>query len=306
MVFETTPVVQTLIFVTVTFVASCTRSTFGFGEALVAMPLLSLVLGVKSAVAVVALNSLVNATTILTGDRQAVEWSSAWRLVLASFLGIPLGVVGLDYVDEQLAKIGLGVLLISFSLYNLRRPWLPQLRGYSMTWLCGVLGGVLGGAFNTMGPPLVIYGTLRRWPATMFRTTLQSVFLPANLFICVNHYLHGMWTGQTFGFVIWSIPSIFLGAAVGRWIGRQIPAEKFTQLVYGLLLMIGCVLIVTAYSATRPESRQEPSSRDASGAAYSLPTPDEPSVRRLPGRIEWASFSSPYLAAVRPERRDSR
>jgi len=235
-----------MVFVVVTFVASCTRSTFGFGEALVAMPLLSLLLGVKAAVAVVALNSLVNATTILTGDRHAIEWSSVWRLVLASFIGIPLGAVGLDYVDEQVAKIALGGLLVTFSLYNLRRPWLPELRGFSVTWWCGLWGGILGGAFNTMGPPLVIYGTLRRWPATVFRTTLQSVFLPANLFICVNHFLHGMWTRQTFGFVLCSIPSIFLGAAVGRWIGRRIPADKFTQLVYGLLFLIGCILIASA------------------------------------------------------------
>ncbi len=240
------PLDQTIVFVVVTFVASCTRSTFGFGEALVAMPLLSLLLGVKSAVAVVALNSLVNATTILAGDRKAIEWSSAWRLVLASWIGIPLGVVGLNHVDEHLAKLGLGGLLVSCSLYHLRRPGLPELRGFSVTWWCGLWGGILGGAFNTMGPPLVIYGTLRRWPATVFRTTLQSVFLPANLFICMNHGLNGMWTRQTFGIVLCSIPSIFLGAAVGRWIGRRIPADKFTQLIYGLLLLMGCILVASA------------------------------------------------------------
>jgi len=43
------------------------------------------------------------------------------------------------------------------------------------------------------GPPLVVYGTLRRWPPDQFRATLQSYFLPASLAGLGGYWLAGLW-----------------------------------------------------------------------------------------------------------------
>ena len=44
------------------------------------------------------------------------------------------------------------------------------------------------------GPPLVIYGAMRRWSAQHFRATLQGYFLPASLVGMASFWAGGLWT----------------------------------------------------------------------------------------------------------------
>ena len=50
-------------------------------------------------------------------------------------------------------------------------------------WLIGsgFCSGILGGAYGMNGPPLAVYGSLRRWSPQHFRATLQGYFLPASI-----------------------------------------------------------------------------------------------------------------------------
>ncbi|MGE0758534.1 MAG: sulfite exporter TauE/SafE family protein, partial [Pirellulaceae bacterium] len=98
---EVTP---TWIVAAIVFVASLTRSTFGFGEALVAMPLLALLLDVKTATVLVAINSVANSLVILGTGHEATDWRSGWRLLVASVVGIPVGVFLLTRVPEGAVK----------------------------------------------------------------------------------------------------------------------------------------------------------------------------------------------------------
>jgi len=250
-----------LLIAAIVFVASLTRSTFGFGEALVAMPLLSLLVGVKAAAAIVAINSIINATAILSTDFRGIDKDSAWRLIATALVGIPFGVVALVYVDERVAKLLLAAVVIGFAIYNLRDPVLPEIRGRKSAFLAGWIAGVLGGAYNTMGPPLVIYGTLRRWTARTFRVTLQAVFLPGTLFICATHATLGLWTPVVFRGVLCGLPSILAAALVGRWINYRLSPRYFARLIFYLLLVVGGVLILsvlfpTPAATTVPESNQ--------------------------------------------------
>ena len=101
--------------VAILFAACLTRSTFGFGEALVAMPLLSMVIGIKDAAATVALTSIFNAVVILlTTKWKNIEWSAAGYMLLGVMSGIPLGVYILVNVSGSVVKLFLAALLISF------------------------------------------------------------------------------------------------------------------------------------------------------------------------------------------------
>jgi hypothetical protein len=81
----------------VLFGASLIRSVFGFGDALFAMPLMSFVVGVSTATPVMGLISLVIAVGVLLTYRRHVDISAVWRLVVASLIGIPVGVLMLNH-----------------------------------------------------------------------------------------------------------------------------------------------------------------------------------------------------------------
>jgi uncharacterized membrane protein YfcA len=75
----------------VVFLASLIRSAFGFGEALVAVPLLALLIPVEVAVPLAVALSVTVAGVILLQDWRHVHVGSAGRLVMATLAGIPLG-----------------------------------------------------------------------------------------------------------------------------------------------------------------------------------------------------------------------
>jgi hypothetical protein len=106
-----------LIIPAVFFVATTIRSTFGFGEALIAVPILALLLPVKVATPVAVLASITVALIVVLQDWRHVHARSAVRLVLSTLLGIPLGLLLLKRVPEPYVKFSLGVVILAFSLY---------------------------------------------------------------------------------------------------------------------------------------------------------------------------------------------
>src|SRR5438270_1814787 len=89
---------------TILFLATFIRSAFGFGEALVAVPLLALVLPVEVAAPVAVLMSITIAAVVVAQDWQEVHVGSAGWLVLSTLFGIPLGLLILKSVPEAAVK----------------------------------------------------------------------------------------------------------------------------------------------------------------------------------------------------------
>jgi uncharacterized protein len=173
--------VLTLIVVVVIFGATLIRSALGFGEALIAVPLLAFVLPVKVAAPIAVLVSITVATVVVAQDWRHVRLRSAVQLVLSSLIGIPLGLLLLHSVSEPIVKSALGVVVAGFAVFALRSRGQHELTDDRLAWLFGVSAGVLGGAYGMNGPPLVVYGAMRRWSPEQFRATLQGYFLPASV-----------------------------------------------------------------------------------------------------------------------------
>ncbi|MCK7483845.1 MAG: sulfite exporter TauE/SafE family protein [Candidatus Moduliflexus flocculans] len=166
--------------VAVIFASAFIRSAIGFGDAVVAMPLLAMVVGLKTASPLVAFMGPTISLMILAGSWRRIELRSAGRLIVASLLGIPVGIYGLARLPERPLKVVLGLLILLYGIFGLmkpkarisdEKPWVP--------WFVGWIAGVLGGAYSTNGPPVVAYGMLKGWPPEDFRATLSGL-LPAD------------------------------------------------------------------------------------------------------------------------------
>src|SRR6185369_5965046 len=96
----------------VIFLATLVRSIFGFGEALVAVPLLALFIPVEVAVPLATLVSITVAGVIIAQDWRRIHLGAAGWLVLATLFGIPLGLWLLAAVTEGIVKAILGALII--------------------------------------------------------------------------------------------------------------------------------------------------------------------------------------------------
>jgi hypothetical protein len=175
----------TIYVLTILFLATFIRSALGFGEALVAVPLLALVMPVQVAAPLSVLVSITVAVVVVIQDWHHVHLASARPLVISTLFGIPLGLLVLKYVSESAIKAALGAIIIVFSTYSLAGRNRSQLSNDRLAPLFGFAAGILGGAYGMNGPPLAVYGVLRRWTPAQFRCD------PARLFSGCQHRRNG-------------------------------------------------------------------------------------------------------------------
>jgi|Deesub1362A_J573_1020465.scaffolds.fasta_scaffold01587_3 hypothetical protein len=232
-----------LLVAVVFFLAGLLQSASGFGSALISMPLLAPVLGLGVAAPLVAMMGLALEAVLLAYYRAALGLRIVGRLVGAAMVGIPLGVLATRYIEERAALLVLGLLLVGYSLYALMPLRLPRLHSPLWALLAGFLAGVLGGAYNTAGPPVIIYGHFRRWPPSTFKANLQGFFLVVSAWVVLSHALAGNLTRPTLGFFTLGLGPLALGTALGLRLARHLDGERFRRLVAWLLLALGAQVL---------------------------------------------------------------
>lgn len=230
----------------VLFISSLVRSTFGFGDALIAMPLLALFVSIKIATPLVAMFAIIIAVSILWKEYKTIDFRSVRTLILFALVGIPFGLLFLKGAAESIIKIVLGIILILFALYNLFKPGLLHIKTERWAFVFGFISGMLGGAYNTNGPPIIIYGAMRKWQKERFRAMLQSVFLPTNAFIVIGHISAGLWTEEIINLFLYALPFVGIAIFLGTRLSKIIPTEKFVNYVYLLLIVLGALLFYSA------------------------------------------------------------
>jgi uncharacterized membrane protein YfcA len=236
---HTAPVV-----VAVFFAATLVRSTFGFGEALLAVPLLAFAVPVEVAAPVAVLVSITVAALVVARDWQHVQFRSAGRLLISTLFGLPIGLVLLRTVPESIVKLMLGAMVAGFSTWSLVRAHAHELKDDRLAWVFGWLAGVLGGAYGMNGPPLAVYGTMRRWPPAQFRATLQGYFLPASVLGLIGYWATGLWTPTVTRYYVVSLPAVVLAIVLSRWINRRLYGARFLVYVHAILVAVGATLVV--------------------------------------------------------------
>ena len=234
--------------VAILFAATLIRATFGFGDALVAMPLLALIMPLEIAAPLVAVVSAVIAAFVLGSDWRYASLGAVVGLLCGAVPGI---VAGLLLLDSNLPlpwmKGLLAGVVLAFSLWSLASPRTVMLRTDRLAAPCGLLAGVFSGAFNTPGPFLVMYGSLRGWSAREFRSTLQAWFLPTSLLVCAGHAMEGRLTQSPVpGLLAAAALPVLCATMLGTALSRRIDPRKYRLIVCLLLLVVGLVLLADA------------------------------------------------------------
>ncbi len=228
----------------IVFAAIFTQTVTGFGLALVSMPLLALVLPIQVAAPLVALFGLVAELLLLLRYRTALNVRAVAVLIGASVVGIPVGVYVLGEMDEGVVTAVLGVIVAAYALYALLGLRLPALSGRWWALLFGFVAGILGGAYNTSGPPVIIYGSCRRWPPLEFKSNLQGFFLVISLVVVVTHFFSGNITAVVWYNFFIAVPALLLALFAGFSLDTYIDAQRFRRIVLLFLVLLGFSLIL--------------------------------------------------------------
>ncbi len=226
--------------------AAFVQSVSGFGMALVASAALPLVMPLHEGIALVAVFNLFVCVVTLWHNRAAFSWSSAWPIALFMCLGIPIGFFFLHSADPAILIRVLGAVLVTIAIFDLR--FSPKADHHRMPgWAAaplGLLGGVVGGAFNVGGPPVVAYVYSQNWEKARNVAVLQTVFLCGGLTRNALMGPAGDYTRQLFLVLAWSAIPAALSIALGKWLLEKIPKQRLRTGVFLFVLAMGVKYLV--------------------------------------------------------------
>ncbi len=233
----TVPVLATV------FVASLMRSAFGFGEALIAVPILSFFIPLEVAVPFATLLSVTAALVVVLQDRDKIHIKGASILILSTLFGLPLGLFLLERTPVTIGKPILAIFIMSFALFFLFFRNKVELKNDKLACFFGFGAGVLGGLYGMNGPPLAVYGSFRRWSPQTFRATLQGYFLLASTIGMGGFWLSGLWVPAVTHYFLLSLPFSLGGIFLGRVVNQRLSARVFGSCLHVMLIVIALMLL---------------------------------------------------------------
>ncbi len=243
------PLILAVVFVV--FLGALTRTTFGFGEAVVSMPLLTLLpVNLHTSVSLMGLVGLTVASLTVTTGWRHINRRALIPLVFAALVGIPIGLAMVTVVPTKIITALLGIALIAYGIYSLTRHFLSSTetkdRLHHPLWglLFGFASGVFGSAYNFNGVPVAVYGSLRGWYPNKFRSTMQAYFFISGTLIVAGQGIDGIWNINMFTLYLFSMPAMIAAIIVGTILHQKIPIAKFQRYVFLLIATLGVVLFV--------------------------------------------------------------
>ncbi len=222
--------------------AGLLQGAVGFGFGLVAVALLSLVFDIRAASIMLAPASLAMNLYILVRLRGHLALARVVPMLVATVLGVPLGVWFLLRANPVVLHRVLGAILLIVVIQGLvpmlaRKRWHPVYLGVP----CGLFSGMMAGAFASGGPPAVAYVVSQRFDRYRYAATLQVVFATSAIIRIVLLGFGGIFTRQSLALAAAGT----VCAIAGAWGGLHLLRLQSDRRVKA------CVLVLLALLATK-------------------------------------------------------
>lgn len=231
----------------VAVLAGLVQGLAGFGSALVALPLLALMLPVQTVVPLMALTGVALSAFNLLHLHQSVRVAPILPLLGGYLIGTPIGLLLLSRAPAPVVLGLLGLTISGYALFAMagrqpERGWLREQR-----FAIGTVSGALGAAFSTNGPPVILHVAAHRdWDADRQKAALTLFFLVSGAITAAAHAASGLVTREILALWLLCLPALLGGTLVGIGLYRKLGAHDYRRLVYALVLVTGMVLALRA------------------------------------------------------------
>ena len=241
-----TPTPETLVLAALIILfAHIIKGATGFANALIAIPLLSLLFDIRFVVPMFLLFDFPSSGMIAYKHRADIRWKVVLMVASGLILGTIIGAYILIHLSNDLLKPIFGVVVIGFGLNLITRYHDPARSGLHPRWgiLSGLLGGTTGGLFGMDGPILVMYLS-RILGKTSFRATLTTIFLVSSFWRGTLYVYGGILDLDQVLFALGMTPFLVTGVLIGSRLQDSFSQRTFTVIVRVVLLIAGALLIV--------------------------------------------------------------
>ncbi|MEL6791992.1 MAG: sulfite exporter TauE/SafE family protein [Pseudomonadota bacterium] len=228
-------------------IAGISKGGFGGGVGFVATPLLAVTFAPAQAAAVMLpVLILIDQVGIFAYWRQW-RWALVWPVLIAAAVGIALGVAAFGAVDPDLLRIGLGVIAISFLIFQIARArgWTPPSGGRrgARAAIWGATCGFTSTISHAGGPPVTIYLLGEQVGKTVFQASTVLIFWSVNLMKLGPYAAVGVFSGESLLLSLAMAPAAILGVLIGVWAHKRAPEGVYLKAMSVLLAATGAKLL---------------------------------------------------------------
>lgn len=224
--------------------AAVVQAVTGFGFALVAVPLLAVVVDPAPAVVATTVVSLLLSAVVVRADWAQVRWRDVGVVSAAGIVGMPLGLAVLARVPERVLTAVIAVVLLASTAIVARGLRLPP--GRRTEVVVGLTSGALLTSTGMNGPPLVVAFQAQGMAPRPFRGTLSAVFLAQGVAAVALLAAGGQVTAPALAAVAVGVPMLALGWLLGDRVFRALDPVAFRRVVLGLLIASAAVALAVA------------------------------------------------------------
>ena len=235
---------EVLLLNVIVLMAGFTQGFTGFGSVLIALPLLTLFLDVRLVVPLVTLFSLVINIILFLQVYKQIQFDKVRILLVASLPGIFGGVYILKHFPTVYLELVIGMVLIFFPVYLLKKkaPVKESARGWPL--LFGFLSGLLGGSIAASGPPVIIYTSLQPWDKHRIKSTLVGYFLLSTVAVIVVQGANGLITDEVTSWFLAGYPILVVSVLGGSLLFKKVDSGTYRKLMMLLLIGLGCFMVL--------------------------------------------------------------
>jgi hypothetical protein len=227
--------------------AGFTQGVSGFGAALVAMPLLTLFMGVQTAVPLYMLHGIIITGYLSLQLREHLDWQKITPLLLGSLPGIVIGIYVLKRFDSGVLQTAMGIFIFCYAVHSLTCRPHPRTLGAQWAYIAGFFTGAISSAFSAGGPPAVIYVTLSGWRKDVIKVTLSVFFFITGLLSVTGHAMTGLTTMPILKLFAFSVVFTLAGVWLGSFCYGRIQRETYIRIMLWLLVGMGILMTAGSY-----------------------------------------------------------
>jgi len=222
------------------------KSGFGSGLGVLAVPIMSLLIPPTQAAAIMLPLLCVMDVFNVIHYRNKFDRTNLYILVPAAVVGIILGTFTFRYLSDAHIRILIGVLAVLFVLNYLigRRNQVKQtgpsiLRG----GFWGTVTGFTSFGVHAGGPPVSVYLLPQRLDKTIFVGTTVVFFTIVNFIKLIPYYFLGQLNGNNLLVSLILAPLAPLGVWIGIKLHDRVNEKLFYNLAYFFLFITGIKLL---------------------------------------------------------------
>lgn len=216
----------------------------GFGNGLVALAFLPLLMSPVAAIVLLTLYTVLATIVIFVPLRADFEPRGLPMLLLGSVLGTPLGVWLLAVLPATTLTRLIGAVLLAVVALEWLGVYPDRLPGPGWALGAGVAAGLLGAAVGTPGPPVVLYTASQGWSPRTIKANLQAFFLVNQAVIMIGYWWAGLLTQEVSRYAAVFVVPAGLGLAIGMALFARVDQVRFRRIVFAILFASGLLLVV--------------------------------------------------------------